>query len=97
VLADAEGMRDLYAEVFDPSPEAQRRLAERQLQAKVDRAAERATAGVVSLDLVGLLDRLGWSVAYGRHLVQPYCTCGPGSDGGWDVFRHAEDLGVRDA
>jgi formiminotetrahydrofolate cyclodeaminase len=57
------------------------------------RAAERAATQRVPLSLDALLDKLGWSLEYAEHVVQPYCTCGDSSDG-WDYCRHARDEGL---
>jgi hypothetical protein len=57
------------------------------------RAAERAATQRAPLSLDALLDKLGWSQEYAEHVVQPYCTCGDGSDG-WDYCQHARDEGL---
>lgn len=58
------------------------------------REAERAESEPVPLTLDALLDKQGWTRAYAEHLLQPYCYCGPGMDGGWDYCTHADDVGV---
>lgn len=59
------------------------------------RARERGEAAVVALTLNALLDKLGFSVEYAAHLVQPYCECRDTADG-WDYCEHARDLGLTE-
>lgn len=61
--------------------------------ARQARAEQRAAAAPVPLTLDALIDALGWTEAYARHIVQPYCTCRDTADG-WEECPHAEDEGI---
>ena len=89
-LADMAGMADAFARFMRASPEERAAWAR---EAAEQRAAERAAAVPVPLNLGALLQRMGWSREYAEHLVQPYCDCGPDGDG-WNVCSHAGDLGL---
>lgn len=62
-------------------------------EAEQVRVRERAAAEHVPLTLDALLDKMGWSEEYAKHLVQPYCECWDGMDG-WEYCQHARDLGL---
>lgn len=86
--ADAMALQQAIRRWMAATPEQR---AEWTREAEEQRRAERADTERVELTLDGLLDRLGWSRAYGEHLVQPYCECHDGMDG-WDRCQHARDL-----
>ena len=91
MIEDGQAMQEAMQRWLNATPEQreqwQREAAER-------RAREREAASPVPLTVEALADAMGWSLAYAEHLVQPYCTCGPG-DGGWDYCQHARDLGLN--
>jgi hypothetical protein len=92
-LADDVARVNVWAELDRlerMTPEERREAAEAARQA---RAEQRAATEPVPLILDALIDALGWSEAYARHVVQPYCTCRDSADG-WETCQHAEDEGV---
>lgn len=64
-------------------------------EARAKRQAQRERAEPVELSVAALGDKFGWSEAFMRHLVQPYCYCDIGHDG-WETCEHARDEGLTD-
>lgn len=85
-------MSEVYLPVSGESvvEAAEAKWARWQTEKRLRRAEERDAAEHVPLGLQAVLDKLGWSVEYAGHFVQPYCTCGVVSDG-WDYCQHAYD------
>lgn len=85
LLVDLEAARQRW-QAMTPA----QRAAE--IQARKDqRAAERAASPTVSLELDNLLDKLGWSRDYAKHLLQSYCTCDPFDGHTCEHFEEVED------
>lgn len=89
-----EGRADSEAGVGDWLALSDEERHARKLAAQMERAADRERAGdPVPLTLGRLLTKLGFTVAYAQHLVQPYCDCADTADG-WSECAHARDLGL---
>jgi hypothetical protein len=97
LLADSAGMSAAIHEALTAPPPTPEEAAARRERAARERAEDRERAVRLPLTLGLLMERMGFSTAYAEHLVQPYCTCGPGGmdDGGWIECEHARDLGLR--
>lgn len=68
--------------------------ADAEATARANRQAVRDRAEHAELTLEVLADKLGWTVEYALHFIQPYCTCGDTWDG-WHFCQHAIDLGLN--
>jgi hypothetical protein len=63
-----------------------------------DRRRREREAFPVGTDLLaGLSRHFGWTLAYIRHLAQPYCECDYDRDGTWYFCPHAGDEGFDGA
>lgn len=92
MAAEADGLRAGLHWALSATPEE---YAAYGAQLRQERAAERAASERVPLTCCRLVDRLGWSMEYAEHFVQPYCTCSDSYDG-WDYCAHARDEGFVD-
>jgi alanine racemase len=79
IVDDWQDTRQAAAEYMALTPDER---AARRAQHATERAAERARTPKVGLTLDALLDRLGFTPEYAYHLVQPYCSCDLGDEGG---------------
>lgn len=86
-IAAGEAIRRYFA----ATPEERAHWA---TEAKTRRAAEREGSPHVALTFDALLDKLGWSLQYAEHVVQPCCECRDGYDG-WERCEHAYDLDLE--
>lgn len=94
LLADSAGLAAAIHDLMMATPPTAEEAAARREQAARDRAEERAAAVEIRVTVESLVERMGWSSEYARHLVQPYCRCYEDGTYGWTVCEHAYDLGV---
>jgi len=91
-VAEARESAAAWERYWKATPEQREQWAR---EAAERREFERASTPLTSLSLDALLGKLGWSLEYAHHFVQPYCTCDPFDRVGAFYCQHADDLGIR--